>query len=1073
VTLNNLTMTGASVSIVIGSMPPGTTASGVTLFVHNAPLSELHDEDGFDCVGGTSDTGFVIPFGGSYTVKCSEEDQVAVIDLVLGGMSGITEVIHPCMSGDQVIPNSCSWRLVIPCNRDELCTSAPTNTPTAAPTMSPTSGPTKQPTGLPTSSPTLVPTKAPSPAPTSSPTSSPTRGPSGAPTSAPTVSPTKAPTHEPTAGPTSTPTKAPSTTPTFSPTAGPTQVQSKAPTLVPTGIPTGTPTPAPTAGPTSTPTKAPSPVPTSSPTAGPTPVPSKAPTLAPTRVPTGTPTPAPTTTPTAGPTWASTPAPTFVPTKAPIGLLTVGPTKAPTGLPTPTPTNPPTGVPTKTPTGAPIPCPTKEPTLAPTKAQTGVPTGIPTLPPTKAPTGLPTPTPTNPPTGVPTKTPTGAPIPYPTKDPTTAPTVGPTKVPTGLPTLVPTVTPTKTPTVLPTKTPTASPTTGSPCSSCVVGSNTILSWKCANDVYYCPGVTSICGNQGSQNSIYYPLTAQQCEDMKDIQIDDKCVTIVDNNGNTIIGQGLSNYVCYAGNGNMGTKVDSDGCGQCTYTIPLPPFPVPTSIPTKAPTITTTKSPTASPTKSPTSSPTIGPTTAPTKSPTKAPIMSPTSAPTQVKDPPPSPGCPYNTLDFSDMTIGTWVYQDLWYSQGMEIKAISSTGFTPNANGVHNPSGGGVMVVGGGGGGGTCASSPGSGIAIQATDCTCPGPTASGIIEVSFAQPTYVATVEISGQCNGIRLFFASGGSQVMDVSIRDTNGGVWIYKKDVIKVEVQCPGAGVLEAITYMFCPINGCPVFHLDFSDLSPGQYISDEWKLSKGVIIEALRDGVGHTEQGFTPSRSSGYQTNVVTGGAARAFNTANPIEDPDLGAPNQDFGGPGKGCGGGKFYQYSSNTGCQSFAGSNGIPNCNPGCVYSVGKSTTKATSASQLVLNPFVNDTPQGNVLIIQEEKKTNPDDTSAGGWINFYFNPPASVEKVQVLDIDEGVTPLVTLTYAGGKPNTSFSLPATGDDGFVQKEIYATDVTKLSIYYTGSGCISELHYGSCPPSPSTAVQNWKAGDPPLH
>lgn len=377
-----------------------------------------------------------------------------------------------------------------------------------------------------------------------------------------------------------------------------------------------------------------------------------------------------------------------------------------------------------------------------------------------------------------------------------------------------------------------------------------------------------------------------------------------------------------------------------------------------------------------------------------------------------------------------------------------------------------MVVGG-----ACGTS-GDGISIQSTGGTCPGTAAVGSIEVSFATPTYVATASLSGQCNVITLTLEGGVTETVNVNNLDTaNGGIWIYKDKVVKLTVGCTGPGVLKAVKYMFCPIDSCPIFHLDFSELVSGQYISDEWKQTKGVVITA-RKNTGSSAKGFTPSRSSNYSTHVSSGGGARVFDTAIPIEDPDLGSPNQDFGGPGKGCGGGKYLQRSGT--CQSFAGGNGIPACNPGCAYTKSDHSTLATASSQLTLNPWVNNVPHGNVIIIQENaNQANPDDTANGGWIEFFFDPPASVEKLQILDIDEGTTPKVTLSYANGGPDTSFSFPATGDDGFAEVPVFAKSVTKLSIFYTGSGCVSEVHYGICPPSPTPAAMRWKSGDAPLH
>ena len=107
------------------------------------------------------------------------------------------------------------------------------------------------------------------------------------------------------------------------------------------------------------------------------------------------------------------------------------------------------------------------------------------------------------------------------------------------------------------------------------------------------------------------------------------------------------------------------------------------------------------------------------------------------------------------------------------------------------------------------------------------------------------TAKLSGQCSAISLSFNNtSANQVIDVSDRDANGAIWIYKNCVSKRTVTCSGPGVLVALTYQFCPVkSGCPLFHIDFSDLAKGQYISDEWKFTKGVVIEAkkkIQDGL-----------------------------------------------------------------------------------------------------------------------------------------------------------------------------------------------------------------------------------------
>lgn len=53
------------------------------------------------------------------------------------------------------------------------------------------------------------------------------------------------------------------------------------------------------------------------------------------------------------------------------------------------------------------------------------------------------------------------------------------------------------------------------------------------------------------------------------------------------------------------------------------------------------------------------------------------------------------------------------------------------------------------------------------------------------------------------------------------------------------------------------------------------------------------------------------------------------------------------------------------------------------------------NPHQNCQPIGNVLIIQESNKLCPDDTWAGGWLQFDFVKPTEVLFAKLLDVDEG------------------------------------------------------------------------------
>jgi hypothetical protein len=207
------------------------------VFVHtNGADSVTKNGDGFQCLD-KDGSDIDIEGDNEFTVECYQESEndpfLAVIDVVITDsvICGSNDVSHPCYPDDEPILESCSWRIVIPCDYKELCTDEPSSSPSAAPTLSLS--------GMPTDGPSLNPSSGPT---TTSPTSGPT-------TTSPTASPTDATTTEP-------PTSSPTATPTASPTDGTT-----------TEPPTSSPTPTSTASPTDGTTTEP---PTSSPTASPT-----------------------------------------------------------------------------------------------------------------------------------------------------------------------------------------------------------------------------------------------------------------------------------------------------------------------------------------------------------------------------------------------------------------------------------------------------------------------------------------------------------------------------------------------------------------------------------------------------------------------------------------------------------------------------------------------------------------------------------------------------------------------------------------------------------------------------------
>jgi hypothetical protein len=253
--------------------------------------------------------------------------------------------------------------------------------------------------------------------------------------------------------------------------------------------------------------------------------------------------------------------PTLYPTESPVPDPTDAPVVDPTGAPVVDPTD----APVFDPTGAPVVDPTESPSTPPTESPSKSPTKSPTKNPTKNPTAPPTESPSKSPTKNPTKNPTAPP----TESPTKSPTKNPTKNPTAPPTESPSKSPTKSPTKNPTKNPTESPTLALDLveagveddGSCACETNTDddnQTWKCGNDVYVSPAVTTICSVTGSVNSKYYLITQEECELMKKVAIGEKCLPLLRYGVKNP--KGLSNRVCYS-RSDHGMKEDGT-CDTC-------------------------------------------------------------------------------------------------------------------------------------------------------------------------------------------------------------------------------------------------------------------------------------------------------------------------------------------------------------------------------------------------------------------------------------------------------------------------------------------------------------------------------
>ena len=205
-----------------------------------------------------------------------------------------------------------------------------------------------------------------------------------------------------------------------------------------------------------------------------------------------------------------------------------------------------------------------------------------------------------------------------------------------------------------------------------------------------------------------------------------------------------------------------------------------------------------------------------------------------------------------------------------------------------------------------------------------------------------------------------------------------------------------------LFCPLENPPgggsgacLGGLDFETdamgglLSAGQIIDDEFA-GTGVHV-TTHDPVNHP---------------------AMIFDSANPTGgDIDLGSPNQDFGGPGVGSGGG----------------------------------------AGQ----PGQNSAPLGQILIISEDgNSANPDDNAGGGTIIFDFDFPVRVEEVVILDIDEGMGGDI-VAYDGGGSMIGMGIMSSvlGDNSVQTVAVGADGVRSLEVFFPGSGAVAGIVF--CP------------------
>jgi len=123
----------------------------VQVFIHTGDVGDVRrGGDGFQCLDNDG-TDIDVDGENELNLQCYQEEPgnpespyLATVDIVITDrvISGSNNVRHSCFPDEPVL-ESCSWRLIIPCDRDELCTNEPTTQPSGAPTLNPTEKPTE------------------------------------------------------------------------------------------------------------------------------------------------------------------------------------------------------------------------------------------------------------------------------------------------------------------------------------------------------------------------------------------------------------------------------------------------------------------------------------------------------------------------------------------------------------------------------------------------------------------------------------------------------------------------------------------------------------------------------------------------------------------------------------------------------------------------------------------------------------------------------------------------------------------------------------------------------------------
>jgi len=233
------------------------------------------------------------------------------------------------------------------------------------------------------------------------------------------------------------------------------------------------------------------------------------------------------------------------------------------------------------------------------------------------------------------------------------------------------------------------------------------------------------------------------------------------------------------------------------------------------------------------------------------------------------------------------------------------------------------------------------------------------------------------------------GPRAITLTVTDANGNVSTCQAMVTTVDT-----------TNSIC----CPLA-FDFEEnamgnsLAAGTIINNQWA-SEGLVISAMNFN--------GPDEVIIFNTSAPTGG------------DLDLGTPNQQYGGPGVGNGGGS-------------------------------------------------NDVAEGNILVIAEDLVDSnndglvddPDDDANGGRIYFDFTDRAvTIETVRMIDIDDNTWRII-LELANGFVQT-INVPNAGNNSAQTIPVFTSNVRRMVVEGCGSGGVGGFAW--CPDGPQITVCN---------